>query len=271
MKHTVKLDYTMEELVPVVRILVEKYTGKESTSVTYEMAERLMGAVIFCIGEYAAAKTFSWTAGAQSAEAAAHGKIQGASESRLRNKTEKLPAQEAYEKGYQAVIQKVLRAKAIYDELIADFNWYGNMALYDTVIKGMPAFFTYYDAKFYPQDAILTLDYPVLRKLDKLCGVDIIYEYLQCIRLEQRILAGFSPDRTEKILGQYHAGYKELLINLPSVLINSVIDEMTDIKEDIKDNNIEDNEDNKKKRRLALELLIKERYDGNKEILEYLM
>ena len=45
------MDYTMEELLPVVGKLTEKYTGFSSTSVTYETARQLMEAVLYCIGE----------------------------------------------------------------------------------------------------------------------------------------------------------------------------------------------------------------------------
>ena len=45
------MDYEMEELVPIVGKLAEKYTSHESTSITYEKAEQLMGAVLYCIHE----------------------------------------------------------------------------------------------------------------------------------------------------------------------------------------------------------------------------
>ena len=45
------MEYTMEELVPVVGKLAEKYTAYESTSITCEKAEQLMGAVLYCIRE----------------------------------------------------------------------------------------------------------------------------------------------------------------------------------------------------------------------------
>lgn len=45
------VNYTMEELIPVVGKLAEKYTSGESTSITYETAEQLMGAVLYCIQE----------------------------------------------------------------------------------------------------------------------------------------------------------------------------------------------------------------------------
>ena len=46
------MDYTMEELLPVVGKLMEKYTSLSSTSVTYETAQQLMGAVLYCLGSY---------------------------------------------------------------------------------------------------------------------------------------------------------------------------------------------------------------------------
>ena len=45
------MDYEMEELVPIVADLAERYNGNESSSITYEKAEQLMGAVMYCINE----------------------------------------------------------------------------------------------------------------------------------------------------------------------------------------------------------------------------
>ena len=46
------MDYQMEELLPIVSELAQKYAGYESTSVTYEKAQSLMEAVLFCLNEY---------------------------------------------------------------------------------------------------------------------------------------------------------------------------------------------------------------------------
>ena len=43
----------MEELLPVVAKLAERYTSKESSSVSYKTAEQLMEAVVYCINEVA--------------------------------------------------------------------------------------------------------------------------------------------------------------------------------------------------------------------------
>lgn len=45
------MDYEMEELLPIVATLAEKYTGGESSSISYEKAGQLMEAVMYCIRE----------------------------------------------------------------------------------------------------------------------------------------------------------------------------------------------------------------------------
>lgn len=44
-------DYDMAELLPVAAWLTDKYTSRESSSVTYETAAVLMEAVCYCIQE----------------------------------------------------------------------------------------------------------------------------------------------------------------------------------------------------------------------------
>ena len=42
----------MRKKIPVVAKLAERFTGNEHTSITYEKAQDLMGAVLYCIEEY---------------------------------------------------------------------------------------------------------------------------------------------------------------------------------------------------------------------------
>jgi hypothetical protein len=169
-----KMEYAMEELVPIVGKLVEKYTAFESTSVTYETAEQLMGTVLYCIHE---AESF--------------GREGVCGETGWYLKTGKMPAQRMYELGASLVEQKVKRALALYNGLSTEFVCYGNHCLHDVFVKGMPEFFKWYDVKFNPQDTILTLDYPVLKDLSRFTGIDEVYAYLNCIRLEQAFLRQF--------------------------------------------------------------------------------
>lgn len=39
--------YHMEELIPIVAMLADKYTSKESSSISYERANQLMEATIY--------------------------------------------------------------------------------------------------------------------------------------------------------------------------------------------------------------------------------
>lgn len=182
--------YKMEELLPLAGRLAERYTAYESTSVTYEKAEQLMGAVLYCIRE---------------GEEADRG---------LPSAGNSLPAKEAYERGLRAVRQKTRDALNLYHTLLPDFCAYGNTFLYDTVVKGLPEFFRWYDTEFCPQDTILTLDYPVEQDLSGCCGVDKIWKYIRCILLEQQYLARFSQQYVIEMLKEWNPSYMDTPVNL---------------------------------------------------------
>ncbi len=88
-------------------------------------------------------------------------------------------------------MEKVFRAKAVYDDLLSRFKDYGCRNYSDTIRAGMPSFFLYYDARFKPQDHILTLDYLLVRDCGGLCGADRIYRYLQNAAMESDLLSQF--------------------------------------------------------------------------------
>lgn len=185
-----RVNYEMEELLPVAGRLAEKYTGNESTSISYEKAEQLMEAVLYCIREAEEEKNSLTVAG------------------------EKVPAQQMYEAGLQAVERKVKAVLALYHKILPDFCDYGVRCLSDTFLKGIPQFFRWYDIRFAPQETILTLDYPVLRDLSGYTGVDKIYEFLVCMEQEQRFLRAFPENEVKDALFQYNAGYRDGLENI---------------------------------------------------------
>ena len=156
--------YEMEELLPVVAALGEKYTGYEHSSVTYEKAQMLMEAVLYCIGEY------EGTSLQEEREEAREQEEKGA----LFLKNKKISAQEAFGKGQELVTEKVNKLRRLYNELIPGFWDYGLICLGDTVRKAIPSFFLNYDVRFAPQETLLTLDYPVLKDLGGRTGVDAV-------------------------------------------------------------------------------------------------
>lgn len=45
------MEYKMEELLPIVEELAQKYTSGESSSITYERAAYLMEGILYCLAE----------------------------------------------------------------------------------------------------------------------------------------------------------------------------------------------------------------------------
>ena len=158
-----QLCYSMEELAPVALELAREFCGHEHSSVSYERAQALMEAVLYCIREL---------------DVSGSNALAG----------EKLSPMDAYLAGRQAVIQKFERMQDTYGTLMMDFEDYGLDCLKDTVRKGILAFIRSYDVKFAPQETLLTLDYPVLADLHRLSGIDAVSEYVNCICLEQNFL-----------------------------------------------------------------------------------
>ena len=231
------MDYTIEELVPIVGTLAAKYTSNESTSITYERAEQLMEAVQFCIHEYEDSGEGSLLSG------------------------EILPASQAYELGLNIVKDKTARALSTYNEIITNFSHYESKCLCDTFVKGIPEFFKWYDVWFEPQHAILTLDYPLLKDISGYEGIDKIFEYIRCIGLEQAFLNGFPMEHVINVLSEGNPYWRDSIDNIcEPVLAYTLLqalerEPLKGIEERLAD---------------ALDKLIQNNYEGNTELRDYL-
>lgn len=191
--------YEMEELVPIVGRLAEKYTAYESSSMTYEKAEQLMEAVLYCIHE---------------AEQSGHNSV---------IPTGGISAQQAYDTGLVYVQEKAKKALDLYNRILPEFVYYKNCCLHDTVINGLPEFFKWYDIQFEPQNSILTLDYPILRDISGYTGIDKVYEFIVCICLEQEFLKIFPQNYVINVLSKYNRQYKDMIENICEIVFIAVI------------------------------------------------
>jgi len=194
------ISFEIEELMPVLTKLTAKYTSNESSSVSYEKAKQLMEAIFFCIQELEKNNPIDDTV-----------------------MDKNLSPEDCYQMGYQLVVKKVQSAMKRYHAISSQFKWYGNLALHDTILKGMPKFFQYYDPLFAPQNQILTLDYPTLVPVQELKGIDAIYQYLVYVEMEQHFLRVFPEEYVENALECYHPEHEELFINIPSVVLQHLI------------------------------------------------
>ena len=193
------ISYEAEDLVPIVAELAKRYTSGESSSISYEAAGQLMEAVLYCIREYEKGKAFSLTTG------------------------KNLPARRCYERGLELVEKKVQDALKLYNRMMLYFSSYGNRCLQDTVEKGMPEFFKWYDYRLNPQNTLLTLDYPILMDLSANTGIDRVYGYLLCIQLEQKFLRKIPRDFVIGALSEYDSRYQWMIDNLCEVVLFKVI------------------------------------------------
>ncbi len=195
------MEYEIEELIPIVANLSEKYTSKESSSVRFETARMLMEAVIYCINECSISNR-----------------------NEIINTAEKPNAESLYNKGYELIVEKVLEAKTIYERLIDNFEDYGCKNYKDTIMKGMPAFFIRYDVNFNPQNHILTLDYPTLIDSPDKCGIDLILHYLKYIENEKIFLDLFERKYVIRLLQKIQPEYQSLYYDniCYPVLLNAI-------------------------------------------------
>ena len=253
------MDYEMEELVPIVGKLAEKYTSHESTSITYEKAEQLMGAVLYCIHEL-------WE-----------------SSGNAPSLNEKIPAQRAYEIGAEYVEKKTEEALDLYNRILPEFCHYENKCLYDTFVKGIPEFFKWYDIQFEPQNTILTLDYPLLKDISEYTGIDKIFEFIKSIGLEQKFLKLFPAGYVINILSKDNRNWQEAMDNICEIVFTHVIGHIMLGKSltviELKDNDYfymqemfkqTALEDIKKHLEAALKIFIKNYYENDRELLNYL-
>lgn len=200
------MEYNIEELLQLVKELTDSYTSKESTSITYEAAQQIMGAVLYCIHEN--------TVDCEDMEQGQHW---------MANPRQFSTAREAYELGYQLVVEKIKKANELYNNIIVEFKDYGNRGYFDTIVKGIPEFFKWYDPRLNPMNHIILIDYPVLEPLQDLEGIDLIYRYLLCIQMETEFLKKLPQDYIKEVLVKLDPDYEELLINLCGSLIKKIL------------------------------------------------
>lgn len=235
------MNFEMDELVPIVAKLAEGYTSKESTSITYDRAQQLMEAVIYSINE-----------GEQS------------DFSLVQN--DKVSPEKMYAIGAKCVEEKTKDALKKYNEIMTHFSSYGNMCLYDTVVRGLPEFFKWYDCRYEPQNTILTLDYPVLTDISEYAGIDKIYKYILCIQLEQKFLNRFSDEYVIEILSGYDKNYKLIIDNICEIVLMNVLSHIVG-GEKISELNLSDLRENLKN---SVNVLVREHYDNDEKLTEYL-
>ena len=140
--------------------------------------------------------------------------------------SQRLSVAEAYQYGYEVLIEKVKRTQAAYNEMIVDFCGYGNRNYEATVQKAIPGFFLYYDAQFAPQETIITMDYPTICPVSGKCGIDAIETYVRYISYEQKFMGAFQRQYVYEVLERDQADHKNGFDNICRVILRHVFDHL---------------------------------------------
>ena len=245
--------------MPIVAKLAECHTAKEITSISYDMAQQFMGAVLYSIHEGEKA------------------------EKNLLVQKEALSLESMYAIGVKCVEEKTKETLHLYNEMMTHFLSYENQCLHDTVVKGLPEFFKWYDCKYEPQNTILTLDYPVLVDISGHTGIDKIYDFVLCIQQEQKFLNKFSPAYVIEVLSSYDKQYKRMIDNICEIVLMNVVSHIA-AEKDIAVLHFEP-EDYLKlqawiqtddlnalrgKLKRAIHVLVREYYENDEKLTEYL-
>lgn len=190
------MDYEMKDLLPLVRALAKKYAGYEHTSITYEKAEQLMAAVLYCIGEVEKSDVPFAVTGKTSAE-------------------------KVYQIGKRLVEEKVKKSLELYNRMLTEFSDYGNTCLRNSFLKELPSFFMRYDCRFEPQNTKVLLTYPVFPDISDDTGIDRIWKFLFSVSLEQRFLRAFPEHEICNVLLKYEIS--EESENLCGIILKTAI------------------------------------------------
>ncbi len=122
------------------------------------------------------------------------------------------------------MIDKVKKLQSIYNKLIINFKDFGNEYLKDTITKEIPEFLLRYNFKYAPQETMISLDYPILKDLGIMTGVNAVLEYVECIYLEQQFLSKFDSRYVIETHTRLHDEYDMMFMNIYHIILPNITD-----------------------------------------------
>ena len=193
------------DIISLLGERVEKFTMGDSSSVTKETAERILGSILYCI------------------KSDSNNTIKNSTLDKSLIKEENLDIRTAFYNGLLIKKEKIKKAKILCENIKREFYFIDNCYYKDIIWKGMDAFFKNYDVEFNPQYNVLTLDYPLYIEIENLSGIDLIYEYLKRFYIEERFLKKFEIYVIEEVLRGYNDNFNNLVINICKIILRNAI------------------------------------------------
>lgn len=172
---------------------IDRFTQGKSSSVPAEQAERLLGGAAYTIG--LALKQYL-------------------SPEEALDALRQTPLS-ALEKAGERTLQSKLRAaQLLHRRLCGQLFSTPNVFYRATAVDGLAGFFRLYRPDAFPQELLISADYPVYSSIDDGAGMEYLERYLRCLIYENQFLRLFSPQRVDGLLRGMDVRYAQLLMNL---------------------------------------------------------
>ena len=194
------------QIMDILKELIMKYTGGESTSVTINVSEGLLNSILYSLDFYMLRF--------------------GNSQDALKNIKQK-PVKEIYEEGITLLGLCVDETKKLYKKMKENRLKLELEAYNVTLDEAIPSFFEKYGVVFEAHNTMASIDYPLVFDDMKVRGISYIKNYLEHLDIETEFCRFFPVEEIIKVLSDfgrmYGINYHIELINIFELLINNSI------------------------------------------------
>lgn len=190
------------KLQDLLKKQIERYTSFQSSSVTIERAQSILASIYYTLG--VALK------GEELVEQQLSFLCSGEFELLM-------------SRGQELIMEKIKESKRILKELQNEAVLFPNIAYKETLMKGIPVFFDYYDYKFAAHETPGSIDYPLSYDAMDTTGIEYIYEFLSHLSLENQCCKQFENIQLRQLLKGYWGNYKEDLFNVYELVLTNLL------------------------------------------------
>ncbi|MGE5450029.1 MAG: DUF6179 domain-containing protein [Methanomassiliicoccales archaeon] len=194
------------QIMEVLKDIIIRSTGGESSSVRTETAQNLLNSVLYCLDAYC----MSFATPEECILA-------------LKNSDLKV----MHEKGRALVQSWVKETKLLYYEVKATRVDTTLIAYNDTIDEAIPDFFSGYNVLYNAHDIMASIDYQLASGDLSSTGVLYIRQYLENLKMENQFCLLFSKSDITRLLKSYgrvyRINYQEFLLNIFEIVLSNAV------------------------------------------------
>ncbi|MCX7614689.1 MAG: DUF6179 domain-containing protein [Clostridiales bacterium] len=206
LRHRLLSDDELKQIqIQIVELLskqVDRFTGKESSSLKVETAQELLQSTLYLISLYL--KTIP------DADLC----VELIKKNRIK---------EFFDKGRQVIKKQIIDTQLLFKAVLKNRIITDVIAYNDTIDHAIPEFFLKYDSEFGSHETTASIDYPLCLSNIETTGIEYISEYLKKLYYENFFCKKFSEKSVNELLFDSDKNYQDLLFNVfEIILFNSI-------------------------------------------------